>query len=230
MTRKYRNEFGIKKHRGSKKFFMWGGILFGIVLIGVLIGVFIQLDREFKKNNVGTFEIALSNSGASVADDSREIELRQVKIGQVETVKLSFVLSSSTRAQTYLNDENKTPIENGVYVRLKLTGFVYDIDENGQTSLNSALTAKMVQIINESPTNGSSWRKEGNKYTYANYSGDLSESVSLVRLNEKITSATDIAIVFSTAIVDGSWYDKLIKIRVDFEAIDHLSSEANSWR
>ena len=165
MTKAYKNEFGIKRHRNSKKFFIWFSVIFGIFLIGFLVGLFISLDREFKKNNVGTFEISLSNSGVNISDDEREIELRNVKIGQSEIIKLSFVLSTCSRTQEYNNDENKTPIDNGVYARFRLEGFVYDINENGETVLNSTLTSKMAQIISQSPTNGSNWRKEGNRYT-----------------------------------------------------------------
>ena len=220
----------MKRHRHTKKFFIWFSILFGVLLIGFLIGLFINLDREFRRNNVGTFEISLADSGVTVKDDVRELELRNIKIGQVETLKLSFVLNSCTREQTYLNDENKTPIDNGVYVRFKLSGFVYDIDENGEQVLNSQLTSKMAQIINESYTNGSTWRKDGNTYTYAQYAGNDDETISLVKLNEKITSTEHVLLIFGTNIVDASWYDKVIKIKMEFEAIDHLSSGANSWR
>ena len=230
MTRDvFKNEFGMKRHKGAKKFFIWGSILFGVFLIGFLIAVIIDGSNEFKKNNVGTFEISLSNSGVVVTEPVRELEFREIKIGQREIIKFNFTLNKVTRDQTYEDVAKTKKIENGVFVRIKLSGEVFDLDKEGKvTNKNHTLSNRFGEIFASSPPLNGNWQKEGKNYYYSQSSED--GSVALVKENDNIYSTEDIMIYFDSNVVNAEWYEKMVKIKIELEAVDHLGSEANSWR
>lgn len=215
----------------GKKYVLVFFLVVVIVGVGVLTAFLIDRHKEFLRNNLGTFEISLSNSGTEVTGGVTSVEFTKLKIGQKERLKLGLKLSSCTRKTDYTppDDEGNTyPIENGVYAKLIITGEVFDIGNNGERIKNEDYCKKLANVLSSSCYAMNKWEKFKNEFTFCASSTPY-DNMKICEGQEYFSNA-DIVIYFNNNIVDGSWYEKIIVLNFDVVAVDSQSIEATSWK
>ena len=190
------------------------------------------MEKEFRRNNLGTYDIALTNSGTTLSgENSSSVEYANLKIGQKERIKFGFNLKSVSRTQTFTTpqseEEEPVAIPNGVYVKMVLTGEVFDVDDNGNRQKNVEYSNQLSNILSfHTYSTTDSWSKNKNTFYFE---GSNNVDRKLVTEGQNYFFRGDIFIYFSKDYVDGSWFDKIVVLNFDFVAVDYLSSEANEW-
>lgn len=235
-----------KRANPKKKAFIICSLVLMVILLGAGISVIVHEIKQLQKNNLGEISIKLSNSGAYVCLDNGEyskeveksLELTNVKIGERQTIKFSFNLKDVTKDQEYQTiysiDENgkeisnKEPIVSGVYFRVFVSGEVYSINNN-ERELNSNHTQKLKSVISSSPTPMNWWSKDKTNNCYTFKGSNNNANGMLIVQGDNFFTTKDIVLHFDKTIVDGSWYDEIIKLNFKFQAIDYRDNDANLW-
>lgn len=214
--------------KAFKKIAITISILLLIVGVGVLIAFIVDMQKELQRTNFGYFEINLSNSGVTISRDVREVQIDEIKVGQINKLKFSLGVTSS-RATEFEDAEKTKPIQNGVYVRIKISGHLYNVDSSGNIGdIAADYDSKMQRLLNQfiySSTNN--WHRSG---SYLYYIGGEENDVMLFNADKTLECLWDLQVHFNNAIVDTSWCDYKAKITFEMQAIDYLSEQAASWR
>ena len=199
------------------------------IVIGLGIGIAFIVDsiKADKKNNFGEFEIYLNDEGTRVEDNDAFIELKQIKIG--EKIDLKAKMNINVDCLPMYDEETNEEIASGVYVRCSFRGEVYKVSENKANEIDTDLQSDIDLILKDYIySTDSSWQKQG-KYFY--FTGSKNEEDNMLCVDKDILTINRfIHIVFSPSIVNGTWFDKIIKIYMQIEVCDYKDEEANMWR
>lgn len=215
----------------GKKYVLVFFLVILFVCAGVLVAYLIDRNNEFQRNNLGVFDIDLSDSGTLVSGGETSLEFTNVKIGQRETLKFGIKLASCTRKTDYTSpdDEGNTyAIDNGVYVKLVITGEVFDVNESGERVKNIDYCKKLENVLSSTCYAMDMWEKYKNEFTFSasNMPGDNMK----IGVGQEYFSNADIVIYFNNNVVDATWYEKIIVLNFDVVAVDAQSVEAVTWK
>lgn len=217
----------------SRKCFLVFLAVLIIIAMGVLTAFLVDKNNEFQRNNFGVYDITLSNSGTTISNGGKATrEYTNIKIGQKERLKFGFKLSSYARTVTTETEEGESQIisnvKTGVYVKMVVTGEVYDIKENGIRAKNDEYCKILKNVIESSCFALDSWDKYKNEFIYC--SSRNKDDQMRIGEGEEYYSNSEIVMYFNSSIVDGSWWDKIVVLNFQLIAVDCLSSEGNNWK
>lgn len=229
-TKEYMNRNNWERKKGMSAF---AKSILIILAIGVVIFVgyfsahiFNQI-QENKKYNFGLYEMVLEANSSEISLKTNHFEFTKLQINQKLNLKGSIKLHVQNVQE--FEEDGITPKVQGVYMRVKFFGEVYDMGEDGESTLNASCQETIDNVFANYlyTTEPSKWFKDG-EYYYFNGTSYAKNKMCL-RNQEKV-ELNSFYVQFPQGVIDGTWYEKSIKISAQVEIVDFESETAIAWK